>query len=267
MRSSHLSNRNLRRTGALIGALATLVIGLSVVIGRPIMGLRGVVLPPAVEVLDTKQDADQVRVTIRNNDSNPIIGQAGYALVDSENAVIYEATPDDFGPLPPGGTQQLMFDAPPVRPDDATIQAWVREQIAYVDIPQREGLSLRDRLNQGISIDSVTLEANESNGFSLHVRFRLTNFEDAANVYRYAVGLTRLEEQTGTLVPQPPSRFSPFREVSLSPSEVRAETFENAELAVEPGIYSVSVWVQKHDEIEGFVHWAQATYAQELTVP
>ncbi len=261
------SNPLTRQTGAVIVVLVALVIAVSLVLRRPIMGLRSVSSPPAVEVAQTLMQNDRALITVRNNDSNPIIGEAGYTLVNQQATPIYEATPIHFGPLAPAATEQLTFDLPANRADDTLIQAWAREQIAYLDpeVPIEAGLSLREQPDQGVKIERAAFASDDQGSRTLSVDFRLANVESGVKIYRYAVGLM-WSDQAGTApAAEINSQFSPFTVIDLAAGEVRMIHFEAPEIDLDPGTYRVSLWVQRQDESGTFAQLAQVIYGQELT--
>ncbi len=261
------SNRLTKQTGAVIGVLVALVIAVSLVLRRPIMGPRNASSPPAVEVVQTLMQNDRALITVRNNDSNPITGEAGYTLVNQQATAIYEAPPIPFGPLAPEATEQLTFDLPADRADDMLIQAWAREQIAYLnpEVPLEEGLSLREQPDHGVTIEHAAFESDDQGSRRLSLDFRLANVESEAKVYRYAVGLMWHDQVGATPSAEINSQFSPFTVIDLAAGEVQTIHFVAPGFNVEPGTYQVSLWVQRQDESGTFVQLAQVIYAQELT--
>ncbi len=163
-----------KQTGAVILGLALLVITMSLVLRHPIMGRRDVTAPPPIEVVDTTQQDDQIVITVRNNESNPVTGDAGYSLVNPAATEIYEAVPAHFD-LAPAATKQLTFDLPPNRPEDVSVQTWAREQIAYLD-PEAaiiQGLSLREQPDNGVTVEYAALIVNEQRRTQPERRFSL----------------------------------------------------------------------------------------------
>ncbi len=223
----------------------------------------------ALEVVRTDAAFGYVDITVRNNELRHMTAEAWYALIDPlSGGIAYTSGQVTLALIAPRSDAVVSVPIPEgYTVGDYRIEAGVREVIAYVDQAIEPRLVLEGALlptGSGIVIRSA--ELSPSNDGRFHVQAELQFVVETAAQYRYALSLIPVTESTsGDLQPGAEAYRSPFTLLTLAVDQPFEAVFE-ADTTLDPGQYTLSLWVQAASVGGGFEHFEQITFPRLLEV-
>lgn len=205
-------------------------------------------------------------VRVRNNEGYSLTGEVWYVVFSAADArPVYEHAPAAFGPLPPNQSVAIRFD----RPDWSSaegfeINVWARETFNALIEPVPQLVPSSVTLNeQGIEVTLQDARLDRLRTMRDSARLTLTlalyNSGDETHDYRAIFTLRSV------LDPHSVFYQSAFQDMTLGPGQSAVLNFED-QIAVAPGNYVLSGWLQVKNEDGLYEHVVKVDAPQILTV-
>ena len=243
--------------------LATLIVLASIIafFYGPLAGYRYYQPVTLYEITETDITGNTVTARISNRELNPVTLDVWFEMAQPGGET-YRSERERLAPLLPEQSIEVQLQIPDEHLPLANMQSVevkISEVIAYVrnqaDI--NGSLVMNEPVNDNpVNLALSSIEPLDARRYRFRFDITIDNQEDRQEDFRYSITIHRGDGSNNLVLLNESVFTGDFSYIVLNPDEAVTVSSE-FELAINPGEYAVSLWVQRLDENDRYVHFWQ----------